>query len=94
VNLYFVKDERENKIKWVGTAIDRQNFLDVFNHFLYNLNMVTDYFQRAELFDQGNGQFYVVVTDGYHDDPDKKYESGRYLLLERQYSPNRIYDHI
>ena len=94
MNLYFVKDEREGTIEWVGTATDRQNFLDVFNHYLYNLNIVSDFFQKAELSDQGNGQFYVVVTDGYDDDPDRKYESGRYLLLERQYSPSRIYDKL
>ena len=94
MNLYFLESlSKDKKVELVVTARNKEDLLKVVNHYLYNLHSVTDYYQRAEyatLFD--TSKLVMVIIDGYHDDPSREYPSKTFVVKERQYSPNRVYD--
>lgn len=92
MNLYFLNDELSEQIVYVGTAVNLGEFVKIFNHHLYNIHIVTDYYQEAKL-EKVNGKNFLQVIEGYHSEElNKEYKSTRYLIKVRQYAPDRVYD--
>lgn len=91
MNIYFLKDTEDDFIMWIITAKSMKDMEGILNHYLTNLCEVTDYVREAKLSDQEESQFYIRVYDQFKDDPNK-FLSGEYVVLERQYSPDRVYD--
>lgn len=92
MNIYFLKDTEDDFIMWTVTADTLTDLIKVLNHYLTGICEVTPYTREAQLFKR-EGKHFVDVYDSYKDE-NKEYLSATYLVLERQYSPEKVYDLI
>lgn len=90
MNIYFLKDKEDDFIMWTITSTNLTELVKTLNHYLTNLCEVTPYTREAQLFKR-DGNYFVDVYDKYKDEKEE-YLSATYLVLERQYSPEKVYD--
>jgi hypothetical protein len=90
MNIYFLKDREDDFIMWTVTALNMTELVKVLNNYFTNLCVITPYTREAQLYKRG-GVYYIDVYDQYKDEKED-FLSGTYLVLERQYSPDRVYD--
>jgi len=91
MNIYFLKDIEDDFIMWTITAKSLKEMERVLNHYLTNLHEVNDYERTAEMSDESESPVLVRVYDKYKDESNW-YPSGEYVVLTRQYSPDKVYD--